>query len=110
MGLMGQPKGTSARIVVDGLEGVVGLLERMDSHDKAISTLQSQVVELATVLSALNSSLKELMGGVAKEEPVKKASPKKAAPKQIAAKKEPAKKEPAKKPVPSKKSSSKKKK
>tara|TARA_R110002012_G_scaffold193259_1_gene360899 strand:- start:23 stop:337 length:315 start_codon:yes stop_codon:yes gene_type:complete len=95
----------SITLVVDGLEGVVGLLERMDSHDKAISTLQSQVVELATVLSALNSSLKELMGGVAKEEPVKKASPKKAAPKQIAAKKEP-----AKKPVPSKKSSSKKKK
>jgi hypothetical protein len=82
MGLMGQPRGTSARIVVDGLEGVVGLLERMDSHDEAINTLQSQVVELATVLSALNSSLKELM--MAAAPPPKIATPPPLAPKPVA--------------------------
>lgn len=63
----------SITLVVDGLEGVVGLLERMDSHDEAISTLQSQVVELATVLAALNSSLKELMTAAAP--PPKRAAP-----------------------------------
>jgi uncharacterized coiled-coil protein SlyX len=55
---------------------VVNLSEieaQLGSHDEAINTLQSQVVELATVLSALNSSLKELMTTAAP--PPKKAAP-----------------------------------
>jgi len=64
----------SITLVVDGLEGVVGLLERVDSNERAIGSLQSQIVELATVLSALNSNLKELV--TAQAPPPKKPAPK----------------------------------
>ena len=53
MGLMGQPRGTSARIVVDGLEGVVGLLDKVAALEKKVATLQGQLIDLASVMSTL---------------------------------------------------------
>ena len=87
MGLMGQPRGTSARIVVDGLEGVVGLLDKVAALEKKVTTLQGQLVDHASVMSTLLAQQK----AVEKKPAAPKASPPPPAPKPVA-KKAPAKK------------------
>lgn len=66
MGLMGQSKGAATRIVVDGLDGVVGLLDKVSSLEKRVTSLQTQLVDMASVLSAMVANSK----GTAPSNPV----------------------------------------